>query len=433
VASLVLLQIAVILVICRGLSLLLKRANQPAVVCQMLAGVLIGPSLLGLWPEWRHLVFPPSSTAVISAISQVGLVLFMFSAGTELDVGLLRQRVRPAVAISIVSVAVPLAAGALVASRLVGDARLFPQDMSHAVEIAFLGVAVSITAFPVMARIITESGLTNTVPGTTSLAAGSVTDAVAWSLLAILLTVLSGTPRGAALTLGSAVLLVAFVFVARTPVVRRLLERWLVEWVVLPWLPALVLIALLFVGWLSDVTGLHPAFGAFLFGLAMPRNELIEAARRRLEPVTVNMLLPLYFVSTGLSTSVGLLAAPGLLLIGLLLLATAILSKGVACWVVAMLTRHSRRDALVIGALMNSRGLVELVILSIGLQRHVITPALFSIMVIVAIATTMLAGPVIALAYPEAASWRTTRANAPDASATPAATPHPEPRTRFGS
>jgi Kef-type K+ transport system membrane component KefB len=409
VTSLVLLQIAAILVVCQVLSLLFRRLNQPAVVCQMLAGVLIGPSLLGLWPEWRQVVFPAASAGVISAISQVGLVLFMFCAGAELDLGLLRRKARAAATISIVSVGAPLAAGALVASQLVTNARLFPQNVSPAVEIAFLGIAIAITAFPVMARIITESGLTNTAAGATSLAAGCFTDAVAWCLLALLLTALSGTPARAGLTLGAAVVLVAFAVVARTGPVARLLERGLVQWVVAPWLPPFVLIGLLAVSWLSDVAGLHPAFGAFVFGLAMPRGELIEAVRQRVEPVAVNVLLPLYFVSTGLSTSVGLLTAPGLLQIGLILLATAILSKGVTCWLVARLTRHSSRDALLIGALMNARGLVELVILGIGLQRHVITPALFSIMVIVAIVTTMLAGPVIALAYPEAARWRTAR------------------------
>ena len=404
--SLVLLQIAVILVVCRALSLLLRRFNQPAVVCQMLAGVLIGPSLLGLWTAWRDVVVPASSTGVISAISQVGLVLFMFCAGTELDLGLLGQRARAAASISIVSVAVPLATGALVASQLVTNARLFPQGVSHPVEIAFLGVAVAITAFPVMARIINESGLANTSAGATSLVAGSFTDAVAWCLLALLLAALGGTPGRAAWTLVAAAALAAFVVVARTPFASRLLDHWLVEWAVVPGLPPLILIGLLGVAWLSDATGLHPAFGAFVFGLAMPRSELTEAVRRRLEPMAVGVLLPLYFVSTGLSTSVGLLAAPGLWQIGLLLLAVAILSKGVTCWIVARLTRHTARDSLVIGALMNARGLVELVVLSIGLQRHVITPALFSIMVIVAIITTMLAGPVIALVYPEAARWR---------------------------
>jgi Kef-type K+ transport system membrane component KefB len=406
VASLVLLQIAVILAACRALSLLLRRLNQPAVVCQMLAGVLIGPSLLGLWPVWRNVVFPSSSAGVISAISQVGLVLFMFCAGTELDLGLVARRARAAASISIVSVAVPLGAGALVASQLVTNARLFPQDVGHPVEIAFLGVAVAVTAFPVMARIINESGLTNTSAGATSLAAGSFTDAVAWCLLALLLAALAGTPGRAATTLAAAAALAAFAVAARTPFLSRLLNRWLFEWAVLPVLTPLILIGLFGVAWLSDATGLHPAFGAFVFGLAMPRNELIDAVRRRVEPVAVGVLLPLYFVSTGLSTSVGLLAAPGLVQIGLLLLAVAILSKGVTCWIVARLMRHTARDALVIGALMNARGLVELVVLSIGLQRHVITPTLFSIMVVVAIVTTMLAGPVIALAYPDAARWR---------------------------
>ncbi len=393
--SLILLQIAAVLLVCRLLSAVLGRLRQPAVVCQMLAGVLIGPSLLGLWPEWRHLVFPPGSAALVAALSQVGLVLFMFCAGTELDLALIRSRARSTVCISMASVTVPLAAGIVVASLLVHDARLFPRSASAAVEIGFLGVALAITAFPVMVRIVAEAGLMKTVPGATSLAAGSFTDAVAWCMLALLLAALSGTPRGFALTLGAAVVLIGLALLARHAVPARLATRGLLEWVSQPWLPPLVLVVLLLVAWMSDVAGLHPAFGAFMAGLAMPRTELLQAVRRRIEPLATNVLLPLYFVSTGLSTAVGSVASTGLLLIGLLLLVTAVVSKGVSCWLAARLTGHTPRDAVAIGALMNARGLVELVVLNIGLQHGVITPALFSIMVGIAILTTMMAGPVV--------------------------------------
>jgi Kef-type K+ transport system membrane component KefB len=401
--SLILFQLAAVLLICRGLYLVLSRLRQPPVVCQMLAGVLIGPSLLGLWPAWSHLVFPSGSAGLVAVLSQLGLVLFMFCAGTELELGLLLRRARSTASISIASIAIPLCAGVLIAGRLVHDSVLFPQNVNPAIEIAFLGVAFAITAFPVMARIITESGLARTTVGTTALAAGSFTDAVAWCLLAILLAALSGSPRGAAITLGAAVLLVGLTLLARLPVPARLLSRSLNEWVNTPWQTPLVLVLLLLTAWASDVAGLHPAFGAFMVGLAMPRTGLIQAVRARIEPVAVNLLLPLYFVSTGLNTSIGLLAVPGLLLVGLLLLTAAVLSKGVSCWLVARLTGHSSREALAIGALMNARGLVELVVLGIALQHHIITPALFSIMVVIAILTTMMAGPVIHLVLPRPA------------------------------
>jgi Kef-type K+ transport system membrane component KefB len=401
--SLILLQIAAVLLVCRLLSVALRRLHQPVVVSQMLAGVLIGPSLLGLWPAWRHLLFPPGSASLIAALSQLGLVLFMFCAGSELDLGLIRRRAGSTIGISIASVVVPLAAGILVATLLVHDQRLFPRSASAPLEVGFLGVAVAITAFPVMARIIAESGLLRTVAGSTSLAAGSFTDVVAWCLLAVLLAGLSGTAPRAAIALGAGLALAALTLLARLAPPAALVTRGLFEWVAEPWLPPLILIVLLVVGWASDAVGLHPAFGAFMVGLAMPRTELLTAVRRRIEPLATNVLLPLYFVSTGLSTSIGSVASPGLLLIGLLLLVTAVASKGISCWLVARFTGQSWRDAAVIGALMNTRGLVELVVLGIGLQHGVITPALFSIMVAIAILTTMMAGPVIAAIRPDAA------------------------------
>jgi Kef-type K+ transport system membrane component KefB len=398
--DLLLAQLAVILVVCRVLSAGLRRLRQPTVIAQIVAGIAIGPSLLGLWPTWQRLIFPPASVPVITAVGEVGLVLFMFSVGAELDLGLLRRHVRTAVAVSLTSILVPLAAGAVVASRLVGDHRLFPGTHGSTVEIGFLGVAVAITAFPVMARIIVESGISRTPVGATSLAAGSVTDAIAWCLLAVLLALMNATATGALVTGAVALALAALVLVARTSWAAPLVERWLSEWGAAPWLPARVLALLMAVAWVSAVAGLHPAFGAFLVGLAMPRTEVVQVIRRRVEPVVVNMLLPLFFVYAGLNTRIGALAQPGLIAVGLLLLVVAVVSKGVACWLAAVAAGHSPREALGVGALMNTRGLVELIVLTIGLQRGVITPVLYTIMVLVAVATTMMAGPIIHLVYP---------------------------------
>jgi Kef-type K+ transport system membrane component KefB len=401
--SLVLLQLVVILVVCRVTSQLLTRLNQPVVVAQMLSGILIGPSLLGLWPEWQRLLFPPASVAVINSLGELGLVLFMFGVGTELDLGVLRRRLPEAAAITTSSIVIPLAIGALVASRLAGDGRLFPATAGRGVEIGFLAVALAITAFPVMAQIVKQAGLLDSVVGTTALAAGSLTDVVAWCLLAVLLATMTGSVAGAVGTVAAALVLLGLVLVARRTRVAGLLVRGLGEWALAPWRPPLLLLALLLGAWASDVAGLHPAFGAFLVGLAMPRVEMVTQVRERARPVVDNVLLPLFFVSTGLNTRVSLILGPGLPLIAVGLLATACLVKGVSCWISAQAAGHSPREALGIGALMNARGLVELVVLGIGLQRGVITPTLFSIMVLVAVATTMMAGPVLAAALPYAA------------------------------
>jgi Kef-type K+ transport system membrane component KefB len=396
IPSLTLLQLVAILLVCAATSRALALLRQPAVVGQMLAGILIGPSLLGLWPAWQHLLFPAASVRVIDALGELGVVLFMFGVGTGLDLSLLRAHLRSTAAVSAASVVVPLAAGAVVASALLGDARLFPPTIGPAVAVGFLAVALAITAFPVMARIIDETGIAGSAVANTSLAAGSVTDAVAWCLLAILLAAMAGSARGAAVAAGAALGLAGLTLLARRAPVANLLTRYVAAWPAAPLLwPALLLVA-----WASSAAGLHPAFGAFVVGLAVPRVAAVDDQVRRLGPIVTNVLLPLFFVSAGLSTRVGLLLGPGLPLIGLVLLLTACLSKGGSCWLAARLSGRTPREAFGIGALMNARGLVELVVLTIGLQRGVITPALFSIMVLVAVITTMTASLVLRAALP---------------------------------
>jgi Kef-type K+ transport system membrane component KefB len=395
----ILLQLAAILAVCRLVAAVFERLRQPSVVAQIVAGVLIGPSALGLLALWRQIVLPAQSVSVIQELGNLGLVLYMFGVGAELDLGLLRRNARSAAVISVASVLVPLGAGAAAAAWLFGDPRLFPATIGRGPAIAFFALAISITAFPVMARILTETRLASTPLGTTALAAGSFTDAAAWCLLALVTASLSGSLLGAAGTVLTGLALLLLMLVARRTPLAGVLGRSLDAWSAAPWLAPAVLLVLLVAAGVSSVAGLHPAFGAFMAGVAMPRTDALDAARRRIQPIVTSVLLPLFFVYAGLHTHVGVLLTGDLPLIALAIVLVACCSKGLACWLVARATGHSDREAVGIAALMNARGLVELIVLTIGLERGVITPTLFSIMVVMAIATTMMAGPIVRALY----------------------------------
>jgi Kef-type K+ transport system membrane component KefB len=399
----ILLQLAAILLVCRLVGQVFVRLRQPSVVAQIVTGVLIGPSALGLLAPWRQLVLAPASMSVIQELGNLGLVLYMFTVGAELDLGLLRRNARAAAAISTVSVGLPLAAGAATAVWLVQDPRLFPSTVGHAPAIAFFALAMSITAFPVMARILSETGLAGTRLGTTALAAGSFTDAGAWCLLGLVAASLSGSLQGAATTLlTGAILVVVVVLLRRSPAAGPLatsMERWNAR----PWLPPVVLLVLLAMAGVSSLAGLHPAFGAFMAGVAMPRTEALRVACKRMLPIVTTVLLPPFFVYAGLHTRVGVLVSGDLALVALVIVLVACGSKGIGCWLAARGTGHSNREALGIASLMNARGLVELIVLTIGLERGIITPALFSIMVVMAIVTTMMTGPIVRALFGEPA------------------------------
>jgi Kef-type K+ transport system membrane component KefB len=336
---------------------------------------------------------------VIYAVAQIGLVLYMFLVGLDFDVALLRSRARSAVTVSWAGILTPFALGALIALGFHGDASLFAEKVSVGEAALFMGAAMSITAFPMLARIIYERGLSGTSMGTLALAAGSADDAAAWCILAVVLASFSGQASIAVWAIGGGVAFGLFAFFVLRPLLARagawVVSREAYDSVALPGALTLLMGA----AWYTDKVGIYAVFGAFVLGAAMPRGEIARRIEKQVQPLTVNLLLPLFFVYSGLNTRIGLVNSPALWGLALLVLVAASLGKGGACYAAARLGGEPHREAVGIGALMNARGLMELIILNIGLERGVITPTLFSIMVVMAIVTTLMALPVFNLAF----------------------------------
>jgi Kef-type K+ transport system membrane component KefB len=393
-------QLAFILAACRIVGLIAKRFGQSQVVSEMIAGVVMGPSLFGmLFPGLQGHIFPKASMTITYVVAQVGLVLYMFLIGVEFQVDLIRKRLRSAASVSLAGIMTPFALGGLLALALVGDNTYFTPGVSRWEAVLFLGAAMSITAFPMLARIIYERGLTGTSLGTLALAAGSMDDAAAWCILAVVLASFKSDISIAVYAIGGGVLYVVVVLGVARPLLRRLKEVVEREERMSGAMLAFVLMLVMLGAWVTDAVGIYAVFGAFILGTAMPRGLFAREIQRHLEPLTTNFLLPLFFVYSGLNTRIGLVDTPRLWAVTLLILLAACLGKGVACWLAARLNGEDNREALAIGTLMNARGMMELIILNIGLERGVITPTLFTIMVMMAIATTLAATPVFEFVY----------------------------------
>ncbi len=394
------LQLAFILGMCRLVGWLARLIHQPQVVGEMIAGVIIGPSLLGwVLPEAQAWLFPPQSLTILFAVSQVGLVLYMFLVGVEFRVDLLREQARSAISVSVAGMTVPFVLGALLALWLVREPGMFGPRV-HAFDAAlFLGAAMAITAFPMLARILYERGLAGTRLGTLALAAGAIDDGAAWCVLAVVLASLDHSWSIAAKAIGGGLAYGAFVLtVGRrllAPLGRRAEAAGRISEPLLVFLLALVMLG----AWCTDAIGIYAVFGAFLLGAAMPRGFFATELQRTIEPLTVALLLPLFFTYSGLNTRLDLVDTPRLWAIALVVLAAASLGKGGACWIAARRNGEDNRTALAVGSLMNARGLMELIILNIGLERGIIRAPLFSILVVMAIATTLLAAPMFEWVY----------------------------------
>ena len=400
ISVLVFLQIAVILGACRLVGRLVRPLGQPQVVAEMITGVLLGPSLLGLLlPEVQGRLFPKPTLTVIYSLAQIGLALYMFLVGLEFDLGLIRRRVKSAMAVSWAGILTPFALGCGVAWLLRDRFPLFAPGVKGWEAMLFTGAAMSITAFPMLARIIYERGLAGTSLGTLALAAGSLDDAAAWCVLAVVLASFTGNPWIALLAIGGG----ALYAVLMLAVGRGWLERLFVpreaderrRGLVIP----LTLILVAACAWLTDTMGIYAVFGAFILGVAMPRGAVARHLEEAMTPLTTTLLLPMFFINSGLNTRVGLLDRASLWAVAGLVLFVACLGKGSACGTAARLNGEPPREAFAIGALMNSRGLMELIILNIGLERGVITPTLFTVMVLMAVVTTLMATPAFNLAY----------------------------------
>lgn len=402
------LQLAVILAACRLCGWLGRRLGQTQVVSEMVTGVLLGPSLFGLVaPAAQAWLFPKTlagggphpSMLILYALSQLGLVLYMFMIGLEFNHRLILGRVRHATLVSGAGILAPLTLGGLAALALRGDADLFAPHVTPGAAALYLGAAMSITAFPMLARILHEKGIARTRMGTLALAAGSSDDAAAWCLLALVLSYLEGSWLIALFAIGGGALYV-LVMLTLGPALLRGLDRAVdADGRLGPGAMVTALIVLLLGAFVTDTIGIYAVFGAFVAGLAMPRGRFAEAAIRHLDLLTTTLLLPVFFVYSGLNTQIALLDSPAVWRVAIVLVTLSIVGKGVACLLAARVSGEPWRESAAIGVLMNARGLMELIILNIGLQRGVITPTLFTIMVLMAVGTTLMTSPLFELVY----------------------------------
>lgn len=396
------LQLAAILLFCRLVGAIAARFGQPQVVAEMIAGVLLGPSLFGLLlPQAQAALFPWDKTqhfrdtqSYLFPASQLGLALYMFIVGMEFRVDIVQKHFKSSIAVSIAGMVTPFVLGAGLAYILFYHTELFPKRTSLPEAMLFLGASMCVTAFPMLARIIHFKKLAGTTMGTVALGAGAIDDATAWCLLAVVLASFDKDWSHAFVNIGGGAGYVAVTLLVVRPLLARA-KAWLIKEGTLTEAGLVVGLALMALGaWFTDQIGLHAVFGAFVMGAAMPRGVISRDLIARIQPLTVALLLPLFFAYSGLNTKIGLLNSWFLWTICLAVLAAAVIGKGVACWLAARLTGISNREALGIGTLMNARGLMELIIINVGLQRGVISEGLFATLVIMAVITTLMASPI---------------------------------------
>ncbi|MGY1616687.1 cation:proton antiporter [Geodermatophilus sp. SYSU D00691] len=402
----VFIDLAVIMVIARVFGRLAVKVGQPAVVGEIIAGILLGPTLLGALPgDLDTLLIPADIRPFLNVLAQLGLVLFMFLVGLEVDLSFIRGREKIAVSVSLASIALPFGLGFLLATYLhdkhdvVGG-----EEVTFLAFALFLGVAMSITAFPVLARILAERNMHRIPTGVLALACAAVDDVLAWSLLAIVVAIVAATSfTGVIQILGFSIVFAIVMFTVVKRLLKGLVTRYERFGQLTPDMMALVLIGILTSAWVAEEIGVHFIFGAFVFGVIMPRQgaaKLTHDITDRLEQVSVLLLLPVFFVVTGASVDVGAVGLSGVWELFLILL-VAIAGKFIGAFVAARAQRVPRRQATALGVLMNTRGLTELVILNIGMQLGVLDGEMFTLMVIMAVVTTVMTSPLLTLVYPK--------------------------------
>jgi Kef-type K+ transport system membrane component KefB len=396
------LQIAVILAVCRIVGSLFRFLHQPRVVGEMFAGILLGPSLLGwLAPHVSAYLFPSSSLGFLSALSQVGIVIFMFLVGLGIDPGELKSQGHAAVLTSHVSIVAPFVLASFLALYLYP--RLSDDSVAFTNFALFMGAAMSITAFPVLARILTERNALGSRLGTLAIACAAVDDVTGWCILAYIVTLIraakSSTPI--LVTLGGIIVFIFIMIYGVRRVLGRFENSYRKHGALSEGQMALMILLVLGSALCTEKLGIHLLFGAFLMGAIMPKeHRFIRYIMDRCETITVTMLLPLFFAFTGLRTNIALLKGREMwFYCGLIILVATVGKLGgsmVASWLAGM----KLREAAGLGILMNTRGLMELVILNIGLDVKIISPALFSMMVLMALVTTFMTAPLLELLCP---------------------------------
>jgi Kef-type K+ transport system membrane component KefB len=383
----------VILAACYLAGMVSRRLGQPAVIGEIIAGVLLGPSLLGLvWPTAFHWLFPSDVVSTINVLAQIGLIFFMFLIGAELNLDVAKKRGVTAAAVTQANIALPMLCGVLLALAM------YPSlggSVSFLAFALFIAITMSVTAFPVLARILTDRQMADTPLGTLALACAAAGDVAAWCLLAMVVAISNGGPATRLLvTIAEAAAFAAVMLLVVRPLLARLISR-VSEPAVLP----IILAGLMLSALVTNQMDIHPIFGAFLFGVIAPRStSVVKQAGRKLESITVTLLLPLFFVYTGLQTRFGLLGPNGRLWGWCaLIVVVAIVSKWGSATAAARMTGVGWRESFSLGALMNCRGLTELVVLSVGLELKVISPTVFTMLVIMTLVCTIATAPGLSL------------------------------------
>ncbi len=394
--GILLLQIIVILITCRLFGWLFSKMQQPTVIGEIVAGIILGPSVLGhLLPSVSTFLFPLDSLQNINMLSQFGLILFMFAIGMELNITEVRQKLKETILISHTSTIFPFFLGMVTAYFLYNK---YAYESTPFLSFAlFVSIALSITAFPVLARIIQEKGLTKTHLGTISLASAANGDITAWCLLAVVVAIAqAGSMLSAIYNIGFSFIYLLLMFAVIRPFLRMIGHIYHNKEVVDKGLVAFMFLLLIISSYLTEILGLHALFGAFVAGVVMPDNvKFRKIMTEKVEDVSLALFLPLFFVSTGLRTEIGLLNSPELWYMCGIFILVAIIGKFGGSLVAARFVGETWKDSLYIGALMNTRGLMELVVLTIGYDMKILTPPIFVMLVLMTLVTTFMTTPLI--------------------------------------
>lgn len=387
--SILLLQMLSIIIVSRLFGYLLQRINQPSVIGEIIAGIVLGPSLMGwVFPEASHFLFSSESIKSLQFISQIGLVFFMFTIGMELDFKLLKGRATDAIVVSHASIIVPFFLGMLLSYFIYTD--FAPAGVKFLPFSLFMGIAMSITAFPVLARIIKERNLTGTPLGILAITCAAADDVTAWCVLALVVAISqAGTISSAVITISLSFAFVMFMFFVVRPFLLRIRETKTERHSIV-----IAFLVLLMSAYCTEIIGIHALFGAFIAGIIMPdlgglKHQLTE----KIEDVSLIVLMPVFFACTGLNTQIGLLNTGYMWAVFGFILFVAVLGKFVGSAVAAKWMGQRTNDALSIGALMNTRGLMQLIVLNIGYSLGILTPEVFAMMILMALVTTLMTSP----------------------------------------
>jgi Kef-type K+ transport system membrane component KefB len=394
--SILLLQIIIILFTSRIFGIIFRKLGQQTVIGEIIAGVFLGPSIFGwVFPEQFAFIFPHTSFLSLQFLSQIGLAFFMFVIGMELDLSKIKSKTHDAVIISHVSILFPFFLGTCISLLIYEE--LAPKNVSFLAFALFMGISMSITAFPVLARIIKERGLTKSPLGVLAITCAAADDVTAWCLLAAAIAIVkAGSITSSLFTIGLAIAYIVIMIYAIKPWLQKMSDKRVKAEKIDKTVIGISFFLLLLSAYFTEIIGIHALFGAFIAGVVMPNNiRFKEILADKVEDVSTILLLPIFFAFTGLRTQIGLLNEGHLWVFCIIIISIAVSGKLVGSSITAKIIGRTWKDSLSLGALMNTRGLMELIVLNIGYDLGIFGPEIFSIMIIMALFTTFMTGPLL--------------------------------------